>query len=365
MASHYPHKTIWVNHREVTLDAIRNQLEQPRDKFEEHTFAFIREWFSEASLFTLHTSGSTGSPKPILLTRNQLEASASFTLDALKIDAAKNSNALVCLDTRFIAGRMMLVRSFMAGLIIHAFTPTSKIIEVLANLRYELVAWVPMQVYEALKNPYAHRLNNIHHLLIGGAPLDPEAQIQLTGYTCKAYLTYGMTETISHVALRLIQNNSSQTFKALPKIQFEQDNRGCLVIHAPHLPDPIVTNDLVTLKSSTDFEWLGRWDNVINSGGIKIIPEIVEQKIADLLIQNDFRGAYFITGLPHPTKGQEVTLFLEGESRTPSEGIVKALQHTLEGYEIPRKIIGLASFVRTENGKVNRTETIKTYLNQH
>lgn len=364
MASLYPHKTLWINHREVTLEAICHQLEQPRDAFEEHTFEFIREWFSDVSFFTLHTSGSTGSPKPILLTRDQLETSARFTLDALKINASQNSNALVCLDTRFIAGRMMLVRSFIAGLIIHAITPASKIIEQLDDLRFELSAWVPMQVYEALKSPYAHRLNNIHHLLIGGAPLDLEAQQQLTGYTCNAYLTYGMTETISHVALQQIQKNSSNVFRALPKIHFEQDDRGCLIIHAPHFSDPIHTNDLIRLISSTDFEWLGRWDNVINSGGIKIIPETIEQKIANLLIENGFSGAYFVAGLPHPTKGHEVTLFLEGKSQQENvEGIKEALRNSLEGYEAPRKIMWLDTFIRTENGKLNRLETFKKYLN--
>lgn len=353
----YPHKALWINNREVVLESIRKQTALPEDAFEANTFEFLQQWFDGTANFTLHTSGSTGSPKPIQVTRSQLEASAQSTLKALGIN---RGNAMVCLDTRFIAGKMMLVRSLLGGLQIHAYTPAASIVDRMQDLEFELAAWVPMQVYEALASDHAKRLNNIGHLLIGGAPLSAPARLQLMDFKCQAYLTYGMTETISHVAILRIDGSENPRYQALPGVSLEQDSRGCLVIHAPYLLSPIVTNDLVDMQAPNQFHWRGRWDNVINTGGVKVIPEALEAKLAPWLQEHNFSGDFFVSGLPHARKGQEVALFLEGAPEKELQ-LDAGFRKLLTAYEIPRQIIWVESFVRTESGKTNRTQTIALY----
>jgi len=161
-----------------------------------------------------------------------------------------------------------------------------------------------------------------------------------------------MTETVSHIAIKPLSNSDFKShFKILPNIYISQDDRGCLVIEAPKISDnKIFTNDLVKIMDKKHFKWLGRIDNIINSGGIKIIPEVVEQKLAPFL---DFR--FFVAGLPDKLLNKKVTLICEGK---PIK-VEKIFDNVLTQFEKPKEIVFIKRFVETATHKINRKETLK------
>jgi O-succinylbenzoic acid--CoA ligase len=163
-----------------------------------------------------------------------------------------------------------------------------------------------------------------------------------------------MTETITHIALRKINGkNINKGFVAMENVWFEQDERECLILHAPHISsEKIITNDIVKLKSKTEFEFIGRYDNIINSGGIKIIPEKIEKILKAFINQR-----FFISGKPDEKLGQKIVLVVEGNSDNQIEETLKNIPFSK--FEKPREVIFINQFVETGNGKINREKTIK------
>ena len=356
----YPFTTIWINGRFVALDAILQELSIPKSPFEDQTFSFIREWLSGQKTFTIQTSGSTGAPKMISVTREQMIASAGLTEQVLGLK--QSSNALVCIDTKHIGGRMMLVRSFVTGMRIWAIEPCATPLQKLPiDHCVNFAAFVPYQVQSMLGSKHPHMLNNLDVSIIGGAPLDEKIIEQLQRYLCRCYATYGMTETISHIALRALNGKEkSENYQALPGINLQKDDRGCLVIDVPYLPERIVTNDLVEIISPGVFRWTGRWDNVINSGGIKIIPEKVEAALKNIFLEAGLNNRFFIHGLPDEKLGHKVVLVLEAAdlSSAQLEKIMSLLQALSAPYERPREVLVTQGFASTDNGKINRLKTL-------
>jgi O-succinylbenzoic acid--CoA ligase len=357
----YPFPTIWINGSDVSIEAIQNETVAPASDFERATFSFIRDWLSDQTTFEIQTSGSTGTPKKILLTREQMLASARMTEQALSLKAGYT--ALVCLHTQYIAGRMMLVRCFATGMRIVVTEPVAN---PLANLPEDIAidftALVPYQLYAILSSPQAIRLNRIRCAIIGGAPLNLETINELHAYSCIFYATYGMTETISHIALQTLNGiNASAVFRALPGIALAIDERGCLTINAPHLPEKIITNDIVELRDSHEFIWLGRWDNVINSGGVKIIPEHLESRMMNTLYECGILTSFFVASVPDKKLGEKITLILEGEELAEEKKyiILKELKQTFSSYEIPKSVITLPKFLYTNTDKIDRRKTIE------
>src|SRR5690349_4001724 len=271
----YTYSSIWINGRNVLVNSILDESEKGQNDFEHDTFTFIREWLTGKASFEIETSGSTGPPKKITITRSQMIASAMITQQATNLEP--DYTALLCLSPQFIAGKMMIVRSLVIGMKILAVTPAAKVLDKIPpSIQIDFAAFVPYQVYDIIRSDNANRLNQFKVILIGGAALDTETHTSLKPLKGSFYATYGMTETISHVALQLLNGpHSSEEFELLPTIIGQVDERGCLIIEAPYLAEKVVTNDLVKL-SGKRFKWLGRWDNIINTGGKKIIPEILE-----------------------------------------------------------------------------------------
>lgn len=351
----YPFDKITLNGRDVPLEAICNNSVVAHDAFESATFAFIRTWFSSEHTFTLHTSGSTGTPKPIQLHRDQMMASARATIQALGL--ARGDHALVCLDTRYIAGQMMLVRSFVGGFYIEAVTPCANPLQHVSNRRIAFTALVPYQVHAILSSDQAERLNQTGSIIIGGAALDQDTISALQRYGCAAYATYGMTETVSHIALqRLNGPEKSDHFHTLPNIVVETDSRLCLVIQCPFLPQPVVTNDIVEILNPTSFRWLGRADNIINTGGVKISPEQVEKRLKGVLSSLNLHCRFIVCGAYDIVLGNRVTLVLESQP-LESEVITSILgmaRSVVNPYEAPRAVETLAVFPETATGKIDR-----------
>lgn len=307
---------------------------------------FIMEWESDSSFFTSKTSGSTGTPKEIRIEKKFALASAKATCNYL--DLKPGDKALVCLSPETIAGKMMLVRSILQQLELHVVEPSATPLENL-EVPFDFIAMVPYQVSATLrKKPHAFSAKT--KLIIGGGAISNELEETIINTEVNAFHTFGMTETISHVAMRSISNHE-ETFKALPGISFDlQENQ--LMIHAPNIGiESLITNDCVDLISNQEFRWLGRADFVINSGGIKIHPEEIENEL-----QNHIDLPLFVVGIPHPDLGQQLVLCIEGE---PFDLFKEDLRKFLTRFQIPGKVYFFDQFIRTTSGKINRIETLK------
>jgi o-succinylbenzoate---CoA ligase len=312
---------------------------------------FIELWKSGQQFFTLQTSGSTGKPKKITVSRQSMIRSAELTGQALNLK--KGNTALICMPLEFVAGKMMLVRTLVLDLKLVAVKPSSNPLKQIdKEIQIDFAAMTPMQVMESLKNKESlAKLRNIKKLIIGGAPVSLQLERKLLQLPCEFYETYGMTETLTHIALRRINGkNHSEFFQVLPEIKIRTDERGCLVIHAPHLDQPeVITNDLVEIINENQFRWLGRADQVINSGGVKIFPEQLEKKLESII-----RQRFIIISLPDEKLGQKVVLVIESSIPTGFEAPLGLITEKVEPYEKPREIIFLKKFPETAGGKIKR-----------
>ena len=197
------------------------------------------------------------------------------------------------------------------------------------------------------------RWQKVEKIIIGGGHVDNTLEAKLREWPNEIYESFGMTETISHVALRRISGTKErEPFKILESIDVELDDRGCLVIHSEALPtNPTITNDIVTMVDDRSFHWMGRADNLINSGGVKIIPEVLEKIIKPL-----FNTRFFIAGLKDEDLGERAVLVLESQPLSPmdEEEIMNDMRNDLSKYEVPKEVCYVDEFVETENGKINR-----------
>lgn len=333
----------------------------PLNGYKKIALDFCRDWLTGREKFSLHTSGSTGDPKEIEFTRKQLEASARLT--AMALDLQKGFTSLVCLDTRYTAGIMMLVRSLVSGMNMIIVEPSSNPLEKNSDRdTIDFAAMVPLQIETILKSPQKEILNGIRIILIGGAILNPKTIREFESLQPSFFATYGMTETLSHIALQKLNGTDAHDFfQTLPGIVMSKDERGCLTILAPHISNEvIVTNDLVEFVSPTQFRWLGRADNVINTGGVKVIPEKIETLISSVLEDLNISNRFFVAARPDPVFGESVNLFFEGEpfSSQEEELIQMKLKGYLDKFERPRFIHFVKKFMETETGKINKGKTM-------
>ncbi len=244
---------------------------------------------------------------------------------------------------------MMLVRAMVLGWQLHVVAPEKDALTQYDN-EYDFVAMVPYQVYHCLED-----LDKVKKLIIGGGAINNELEQRLQNLTTEVFATYGMTETISHIAVRRVNGlGRTEVFSALPDVKFELDGRNCLVIDAPLISEEkIITNDLVTLHSPTSFKWLGRHDNVINTGGIKIHPEILEEKLSENI---DF--PFLIASEPDDALGERVILILEKKDDAPLPNYSEIFAR-LSAFEKPKKIYTVSKFAYTETGKIKRGDILQ------
>lgn len=311
---------------------------------------FILEWLDGNDFITVKTSGSTGVPKEIKLQKKNIANSAEATVNYF--DLKENTKALLCLSSEYIAGKMMLVRAMMAGWDLYTTAPEKNPLDK-TERNFDFSAMVPYQVFHSLKD-----LHKVKKLIIGGGAVSSELEQQLQQVSTSVFATYGMTETISHIAVRPINGKEkSAIFSALPKVDFSQTENGCLRIHASEISEEnVVTNDVVELLSPTSFKFIGRIDNVINTGGVKVHPEVIEEKLS-LHIKQPF----FIASEKDDALGERVILIVESERQLQMEDYSKAFE-TLSVYEKPKKVYTTAQFIYTETAKVKRAEVLKILL---
>ncbi len=364
------------------LPEVAYSLIKEGEAFEKALGDFLLQWMDDHPDLEVQTSGSTGKPKPITLQKRHMVNSALATGEFFGL--LPGDSALLCLPVDYIAGKMMLVRAMVLGLELDYIAPSSNPLEGVLK-SYDFCAMVPLQLENSLDS-----LGWIKILIVGGAPLSPKVQeqvrahdhgrrrrrqsekkrsteykLQPSNFATAVFETYGMTETITHIALKKVNAGSGRgeakpqkTFKTLPEVTVSLDDRCCLVIDAPKIIDvPVVTNDVVDLVSETEFEWLGRYDNVINSGGVKLFPEQIEAKLAAVL-----QSRFFVAGIPDKKWGRKLILIVEGEieeKRLFQE--IRSLK-SLSKFEIPKEIYGISEFYRTESGKIQRGKILARIL---
>lgn len=299
-----------------------------------------------------YTSGSTGTPKALDVNKSAMLYSATQTVRFFGLDAA--ATALLCLPVKYIAGRMMLVRAYVSGMQVRVAAPAlNPLAAVDSSEILDFAAFTPAQVWEILKDEVsAQRFSHIHQVIIGGAAVDPELEKRLLTFPNTLYATYGMTETVSHIALRRLGEKEYVKISSQTLLQTDAEN--CLRIFDANLtPESLQTNDVVQLLDESRFIWLGRRDFVINSGGVKLHPEQLEEKIRSL---PGWAGKnFFITSETHPQYGERPMLVAEGS--TPVN--LDELSTVLTRMELPTHAVHVPRFIWTESGKLNRLETIK------
>jgi O-succinylbenzoic acid--CoA ligase len=313
--------------------------------------AFIDAWDNECA-FEFLSSGSTGIPQVYRFDKTQLLSSAKSSVKALNLN--QQTSALVCLPLSSVGGLMQLARAKVAGYELWIDLPSSRPLQNF-KLPINFISLVPTQLSESLKFD-VQKLKNIPQILIGGAPLELELIQACLDQNIKLIQSYGMTETLSHVALRTINSFEFYPFEALEGIHFEQENN-CLIIAYPQLQkEPIRTNDLVRLIDPTHFEWLGRADFAIITGGVKVLPELIEQKMRSLLKQ-----PFFVTGVPDEKWGHVVGLVVEGE---PVDLDFSWEKFGLQVAEKPKKYVFITEFIRSNTLKILRQATLASVRNE-
>jgi len=305
----------------------------------------IREWENNVDFFEVMTSGSTGAPKRIAVKKKFAKASAEMTLNYL--DLLPGQNALLCLHPSTIAGKMMVIRSLVGGLNLHVVAPSSTPFEGLSE-RMDFAALVPLQMQQTIKAGTTPFFKG-QQLIIGGAPISPAMRDSFSEVDAQVYHTFGMTETISHIAMCDV-SAKSESYEALPGVAISVID-GRLCIDAPHLGvSNLSTNDCVYLSSERQFVWQGRLDFVVNSGGIKIHPEFVENELSKVI-----KVPFFVTGVPDNDLGERLVLCVEASTFELNKSIFSAL---LPKFHVPKFVYLFDQFERTASGKINRKRTL-------
>ena len=302
-------------------------------------------------------------------------------------DLGKGTTALLCMNPEFIAGKMMLVRALILGWKLDIVTPSLNSLKDVKK-KFDFTAMIPLQVTNSFDD-----LHKIKKLIIGGGVISKELENQLQELETECFATYGMTETVSHIAIQKLNNSPSLRggttkqsydvnhnlissgiekfhYNLLPNISISKDVRNCLVINAPKIAEEqIITNDIVELTSKNSFKWLGRYDNIINSGGVKLIPEQIEEKISKIIDQR-----FFVAGIPDEVLGEKLVLVVEiqrnkevkeqrGKVEKRKAVISNAMKNltTLDKYEIPKEIYFIEKFIETATKKIQRKKTLNIF----
>lgn len=315
----------------------------------EDLYWFLQEWFSDSDTLIVKTSGSTGTPKLVAIQKQHMRNSAKAT--GVFFDLKAESKALCCLSINYIAGKMMVVRALELGWHLDVVAAVSNPLENCYKT-YDFCAMVPMQVKASLWD-----LRNVQKLLIGGGMVSENLQKVLQTIDTECYASYGMTETVSHIAIKRLNSQVKNAYyEILPDITIFKDDRDCLVIKAPLLSESeVITNDIVAIHDANQFEWLGRYDNVVNSGGVKLHPEQIEKKLAHILKQR-----FFVIGVADEILGEKLVLVVEGTTEK-----IALEDANLSKYEYPKAIYFADTFLETETKKIQRKQTLDFILKNH
>jgi O-succinylbenzoic acid--CoA ligase len=326
-------------------------------RWKKDVLSFIAELLDPGIMeFEQKTSGTTGDPRVHLLKKESMERSARRTLEYFRLQPGEK--AMLCLPIHYVAGKMMVVRALLGGLHLQLVEPTSRPLRAWREpIRF--AAMVPLQVHESLEHGDA--LSSVSTLLVGGGEIHPALRRDLEGISSlDTYESFAMTETYTHFAVRkIVKGAPGNQFRLLPGTRIEIDSRGCLVVDMPGITDaPVYTNDLVDISDDgSGFRWLGRFDHVIKTGGVKVIPELLEQTIGKILGYD-----CLVISEPDPKLGERLVLVVEcPDPDPPVAGWKDSLSEQLTRYELPKRIMILDEIPRNASFKYDR-KAVKALL---
>ena len=345
---------IQINSHFYHLAEIQQKVKnKARQEWEKNIFEFILQWFDSSDYIVQHTSGSTGSPKAIQLKKSAMVASAQKTIKFFNLK--KDDTTWLCLPINYIAGKMMVVRA-LTGKLNLVLTPPEGT-PTIPDQNINFASMVPLQVQKLIDTNF--NFASIEKLIIGGAPVDYKLYQAIQQISTEIYATYGMTETCSHIALQRINGpNPDNAFKTMDGVTISSDNNNCLQIKVSGITSKILTTtDMVEIVSPFEFKWLGRADNVINTGGIKVFPEILEKEISEIIHKE-----CVIVPQADPLLGQKVVLVIEGkEEELPTKTILNQIEEKVEKHQKPKAVYYLNCFPRNQSMKTDR-QKIKQLL---
>jgi O-succinylbenzoic acid--CoA ligase len=347
--------------RFLIFDKVLNPLQFAVYKFGNLHFAgvengqeFVTTWLNDKQFFDQKTSGSTGKPTVHKVSRSNMIASAARTVSALSLP--HGLKALICINMAYIGGKMMLARGLQYNWQMQVIPTTSFASdEQIPDGPFDFCAMVPMQIENLLKSAKGvELLNSIKTIIVGGAPVGSHLIEQMQQLSCSVYATYGMTETVSHIALQKLNGiDSSNHFSLLEGVAHELDDRSCLRLKADVTDSKwIQTNDIVEFRSDKSFRVIGRADNVINTGGVKVHIEQLEAKIAPLI--REFISDFAITSSTDPMLGEKI-VFVFSAYLGREEDIISHLKPALDKFEVPKEIFQL-EIPKTPSGKIDRPQ---------
>ena len=331
-----------------SLEKAAQQWQTASDEELQGLGRFITDWLSDDDHLAIHTSGSTGKPKEIQMPKTAMCASAVRTAVFFKV--SEGASALLCLPIRYIAGKMMLVRALVLGWHLDIIPPKTKLH---IERKYDFTALIPLQAKVSFG-----LLGQFKTVLIGGAPISSNLRQRIGKKYNHCIETYGMTETLTHVATRAVRE-PELPFRAMPGIGISTDKNSCLLIDVPQVPlSPISTQDIVKLEHDNGFTLLGRHDWVINSGGVKIFPEVLEEIIAPYIT-----FTFFFTGLPDAALGEKLVLLVEADTSEKEAIMAIAQQHLgANKHHVPKVVFCMTALSYTDTGKLDRLASRKIAL---
>lgn len=335
-------------------------VHEPENAYFRKAYDFLKLWQGGQDVFTLQTSGSTGTPKLITVNRKQLSSSAAMTGKMLGL--GEGTKALVCLNVDYVAGLMMLVRGMELGWELAIVEPSSNPLAGFdKNHHFDFIAMVPAQLATCLEDEKTlEKINKTGKILLGGAPISVSMLREIELLKCEVYQSYGMTETVSHVALRKLNGIiSDDAYQFLPGVSFGLDTRGCLYVSGPMSNnEKIQTNDLVEITSDHTFRWLGRADNIINSGGVKIVLDKIDGIVAEVLYDQDQNVECFSWYENDEKLGQKLILIVASLSGDLDEStLLSEIRKRVSAYETPKHVYFVPQFAKTPTDKIDKRVT--------
>ncbi len=350
------------------------------NEYYDKVLTFKKLWDGGQEVFTMKTSGSTGIPKEITLYRKQLIASAKMTAKAF--DLQEGDTAFCCLNIDYIAGMMMLVRAFEIGMDLIVVEPKSNpFVEIEKHLYLlntnrgrNFFAFVPLQIQTILNETpvLGEILNSAKAIIIGGASVNENILEKIQKIYRPIYATYGMTETITHIAIKRLNGSAKDDFfNTLDGVDIKLNENSCLMIRSKAIGNEwITTNDVAEIINGSSFVLHGRIDNVINSGGVKIQLEKIEKVGEGILRKLQIEKLFYIYSLPDEKLGERLILVLEKATENLSQGsidgikidILKAFKEILPKFEVPKEVFFVEKMIETPTGKIDKIKTINAYV---
>ncbi|MCU0417136.1 MAG: AMP-binding protein [Cytophagaceae bacterium] len=310
------------------------------------------EWYLSNASPTIQTSGSTGYPKTIQLDRKAIAASVQRTARFFNLSA--QSTFLVVLPLDKIAGRMQLYRALCLEATVYVNTPSRSLNDVL-SLPYDFVSLSTLQIRHLVQDERGIALlSDCRIVLIGGAAPDESTiqRLQVLPHT-EVYLSYGMTETLSHIAIQALHPIREPGFRLLDGVEWRATRHSTMITDRL-LGIEIETTDSLEALSDSYFVYKGRRDRVINSGGVKVHPELIETIVQQWFIEQGWTNLFYVGSLPHPALGEQVVLYIDALP-VEKNSLLEGIKQRVPPYHAPREVI-VQTIQVSENGKIRYKE---------